>query len=49
MGFHGEFGRYLGHVDVDDGEEFDDEKQPTDCVFKSAFKDVMNAVTVLKD
>ena len=36
-----------GYVDIDD-EESDDEEQPTDCTSKPAFKDVMNALTVLK-
>ena len=39
----------FGHAGVDDEEESDDEEQPTDCVSKSAFKDVMNAITILKD
>ena len=39
----------FGHADVDDEEESDDEEQPTDCVSKSAFKDIMNVITVLKD
>ena len=39
----------FGHADVDDEEESDDEEQPTDCVSKSAFNDVMNVITVLKD
>ena len=38
-----------GHVDIDDEEEFNDEKQPTDCTSKPAFRDVMNAITVLED
>ena len=38
-----------GHVDIDDEEEFDDEEQPTDCISKPAFKDVMNTITVLED
>ena len=33
-----------GHVDIDD-----DEEQPTDCISKPAFKDVMNTITVLED
>ena len=33
-----------GHVDIDDNEE-----QPTDCISKPAFKDVMNTITVLED
>ena len=39
----------FGHAGVDDEEESDDEEQPTDCVSKSAFNDVMNVITVLKD
>ena len=38
-----------GHVDVDDKEESDDEEQPTDCISKPVFKDVMSAITVLED
>ena len=38
-----------GHVDIDDEEESDDEEQPTDCISKPAFKDVMNTITVLED
>ena len=38
-----------GHVDIDDEEESDDEEQPTDCISKPAFKDIMNTITVLED
>ena len=38
-----------GHVDIDDEEESNDKGQPTDCILKPAFKDVMNAITVLED
>ena len=38
-----------GHVDIDSKEESDDEGQPTGCVSKPAFKDVMNAITFLED
>ena len=38
-----------GHADIDDEEESDDEEQPTDCISKPAFKDVMNDITVLED
>ena len=38
-----------GHVDIDGEEESDDEEQPTHCISKTAFQDVMNAITVLKD
>ena len=37
------------HADNDDEEESDDEEQRTDCISKPAFKDVMNAITVLED
>ena len=37
-----------GHGDIDDGEESGDEEQPTDCISKPAFKDVMNAITILE-
>ena len=30
-----------GHVDIDDQEESNDEEQPTDCISKPAFKEVM--------
>ena len=38
-----------GHVDINDEEESDDEEQPTDCISKPAFKDVMNVINVLED
>ena len=38
-----------GHVDIDDEEEYDNEGQPTDCIWKRAFKDIINAITVLED
>ena len=38
-----------GHVDIDDEEEPNDEEQPTDCISKPVFKDVMNAIAVLED
>ena len=38
-----------GHVDTDEEEEFDDEEQPTDCISKPLFKDVMDTITVLED
>ena len=38
-----------GHVDIDDEEESDDEVQPIDSILKPAFKDVINAITVLED
>ena len=38
-----------GHADIDDEEESDDEEQPTDCISKPPFKDVMNVITVLED
>ena len=38
-----------GHVDIDNEEEPDDEKQPTDCISKPVFKDVMNAIIALED
>ena len=38
-----------GHADIDGEEESDDEEQPTDCISKPAFKDVMNDITVLED
>ena len=38
-----------GHVDINDEKESDDEEQPTDCISKPAFMDVMNAITVLED
>ena len=38
-----------GHLDIDDEEESNDEEQPTDCISKPVFKDVMNAITVLED
>ena len=37
------------HVDINDEEESDDEEQSTDCISKSAFKDVMNVINVLED
>ena len=37
------------HVDINDEEESDDEEQPTDCISKPAFKDVMNVINVLED
>ena len=36
-----------GHVDYE--KESDDEEQPTDCISKPSFKDVMNTITVLED
>ena len=36
-----------GHADVNDKEESDDKEQPTDCISKPDFKDVMNAISVL--
>ena len=39
----------FGHVDIDDEEESDDEAQPAGCISKPAFKDVMNAITILED
>ena len=38
-----------GHVDIDNEEESDNEEQPTDCISKPAFNDIMNAITVHKD
>ena len=38
-----------GHVNTDVEEESDDEEQPTDCISKLAFKDVLNVITVLED
>ena len=38
-----------GHVDTDEEEECDDEEQPTDCISKPLFKDVMDTITVLED
>ena len=38
-----------GHLDIDNEEESNDEEQPTECISKPAIKDVMNAITVLKD
>ena len=38
-----------GHVDIDNEEESDDEEQPTDCISKPVFKDVVNATTVFED
>ena len=37
------------HVNINDEEESNDEEQPTDCISKPVFKDVMNAITVLED
>ena len=37
------------HVDIDDEKESNDEEQPTDCISKPVFKDVMNAIAVLED
>ena len=39
----------FGHVDINDEEESNDEEQPTDCILKPAFRDIMNAITVLED
>ena len=30
-----------GHADIDNEEQFQDEEQPTDCISKPAFKDVV--------
>ena len=38
-----------GHLVIDNEEESNDQEQPTECILKPAFKDVMNAITVLKD
>ena len=38
-----------GHVDIDNEEQFQDEEQPSDCISKPAFKDVMNTITILED
>ena len=38
-----------GHVDTDEEEESVDEEQPTDCISKPLFKDVMDTVTILED
>ena len=36
-------------VDVSGHNEYDNEGQPTDCIWKRAFKDVINAITILDD
>ena len=38
-----------GHVDIDDKLESDDKEQPTGCISKLVFKNVMNIITVLED
>ena len=38
-----------GHVDINDEEVSDNEEQPTNCISKLAFKDVMNAIDVRED
>ena len=38
-----------GHVYIDNEEESDDEEQPTDCISKPAFKEILNAITILED
>ena len=38
-----------GHADIDNEEDSDDEEQPTDCILKPGFKDVMNAISILED
>ena len=37
-----------GYVNINDQEEFNDEEQPTGCISKPVFKNVMNAITVLE-
>ena len=36
-------------VEVSGHNEYDNEGQPTDCIWKRAFKDVINAITILED
>ena len=36
-------------VEVSGHTEYDNEGQPTDCIWKRAFKDVINAITILED
>ena len=36
-------------VEVSGHNEYDNEGQPTDCIWKRAFKDVINVITILED
>ena len=35
--------------DADDEEDSDNEEQPTECLTKPSFNDVMNSITILED
>ena len=37
------------HADIDDVEESNHEEQPTDCISKPVFKDVINTIAFLGD
>ena len=37
-----------GHVNINDEEESDNKRQPTDCISKPASKDVMNTIAGTK-